>query len=145
MIQKTEVTLLDCPFCGQVDNADSIRLEDDSLSSRPSNRFWIECHSCGARGPEVGSQEEAINGWQRLPFHYAGEELAPCPQCAGTGRWYKTEEQKQAENFTPPYFCDLHGLTGHTANSPVCEKMTREDQMEAGSGPSQAAVGSEIP
>lgn len=129
-IKPTEVKLLDCPFCGQDDNNDSIRLEDDSLlglhGRLVNGYFWIQCHSCGARGPETKSQEEAINAWQRLPFHYAGEELAPCPQCAGTGRWYKTEEQKQAENFKPPYFCDIHGMEGHTANSPMCDRI-RED------------------
>ena len=68
-----------------------------------------------------------------------GEDLSPCPQCAGTGRWYKTEEQKDAENMIPPYFCTIHGLTGHTAESPMCEKMTRDDLIDkagcAGSGP----------
>lgn len=148
-LQKTEVELLDCPFCGQMDNCDSIRMEDDSLDRHPGGYFWIQCHSCGARGPEVKSQEAAINSWQRLPWHYAGEELAPCPQCAGTGRWYKTEEQKDAENMTPPYFCTIHGLTGHTAESPMCEKMTRDDLADkagcTGSGPNPDSPEAGIP
>ena len=86
---KTEVKLLDCPFCGQVDNNDSIRLEDDSLSRFPNNRFWVECHSCWAKGPDESCQEDAIRAWQRFPVHYAGEELTTCDKCAGTGRWYK--------------------------------------------------------
>lgn len=147
-LQKTEVKLLDCPFCGQADNCDSIRMEDDSLDHHPSGYFWIQCHSCGARGPEERSQEKSISSWQREPVHFAGEELAQCPQCAGTGRWFKTEEQKQAENETPPYWCELHGTKGHTANSPMCEQITRDDMREAEASserPAMAASSSESP
>lgn len=93
MINITEVKLLDCPFCGQIDNGDSIRMEDDSLSRYPGNNFWIECHSCQARGPEEKSQEKAISAWQREPVHYAGEDLIPCQKCSGTGRWFKSNEK----------------------------------------------------
>ena len=141
-LQKTEVKLLDCPFCGQVDNNDSIRMEDDSLiqsrNPRAGGWFWIECHSCGARGPEERSQEKAISSWQREPVHFAGEDLAPCPQCAGTGRWYKTEEQKQAENERPPYWCDIHCVEGHTANSPMCEAKTSSERPAKAESPTES-------
>ena len=91
---KTEVKLLDCPFCGQIDNNDSIRLEDATMFVNPSELYWIECHSCSARGPQEKTQERAIEAWQRYPVHYAGEELTTCDKCAGTGQWYKEKRGK---------------------------------------------------
>lgn len=132
----TEIKLLDCPFCGQVDGMESTSIHIETDKVIDAEWFWIKCDSCGAQGPESRSDDGAIAGWNREPLHYAEEELAPCPQCAGTGRWYKTEEQKQAETEMPPYWCDVHGLKGHTANSPMCEKMTRDDLIGGEHAPS---------
>ena len=94
MIQKTEVHLLACPFCGQEDNNDSIRLEDDSLNPHPMGGFWIECHSCGARGPEEKSQEDAIKSWDRKP----AANWDVCAYCDGSGLRHIGEDEKSKQS-----------------------------------------------
>ncbi|QCJ70466.1 hypothetical protein C9446_11760 [Providencia heimbachae] len=50
-----------CPFCG----SENITLESHSYRTW----FYIQCHSCGAKGPEVNDKQTAITAWNKGVAH----------------------------------------------------------------------------
>ncbi|MGO2304348.1 MAG: Lar family restriction alleviation protein [Providencia sp.] len=50
-----------CPFCG----SENITLESHSYRTW----FYIQCHSCGEKGPEVNDKQTAITAWNKGVTH----------------------------------------------------------------------------
>lgn len=65
---------LSCPFCGWISS-------DVKSQQHYGENFWVQCCSCGARGPRERTKAEAINGWQRtFPIRTDGRpEPKPVP------------------------------------------------------------------
>ena len=49
-----------CPFCGQKDQA-HLRVDQQN------GRAWVQCVSCGARGPTAASPDQAEQRWSDRP------------------------------------------------------------------------------
>lgn len=123
-----DLILGDCPFCGQVEGMEStsIHIDSDPLEQKSKRYWWVNCDSCGARGPEEQNEEMAILGWNRIPAHWAGEKLAPCDKCAGSGRWYDENELKES-NMTDTTECRHDCNSDENGRCPICGK-TRNHQ-----------------
>ncbi len=48
-----------CPFCGYVGS------ERDVFQNERTNRSYVQCDACGARGPTDVSEEGAIAHWNQ--------------------------------------------------------------------------------
>lgn len=57
----TEQQLKPCPFCGNDDMTVFNGRQIDPLA--PCWTSMVECLKCFAKGPEVGSKDLAIKGW----------------------------------------------------------------------------------
>lgn len=38
----------------------------------------------------------------------------------------------EEERMKPPYYCEIHGVKGHTANSPMCDSMKKKEGYQTG-------------
>ena len=58
----------DCPFCGEVDNGNgTLAIMETNPSGLMGNERWfIECHSCGGRGPDTSSLITAVDMWNEV-------------------------------------------------------------------------------
>ncbi|MDL9982959.1 Lar family restriction alleviation protein [Providencia rettgeri] len=52
--------LRQCPFCGGED----LTIESHSYRTW----FYVRCHSCGLKGPEVNDKETALTVWNSMRF-----------------------------------------------------------------------------
>jgi Lar family restriction alleviation protein len=62
---QAENELAKCPFCGNTRKEEfAIHITDMSIGDTAFNRINV-CCSCGARGPDGETKEEAIAAWNR--------------------------------------------------------------------------------
>ena len=81
-----DATYNSCPFCGQIDNGESLQMMETNPSEiMGRERFYIECKACAARGPDDSSLTGALEGWNRVPSDWRGGVLVDCGDCGGTG------------------------------------------------------------
>lgn len=52
---KEKLQIRNCPFC----SSDSCEVN----SFVDSDRYYVECNSCGAKGPNIDSEKQAILDW----------------------------------------------------------------------------------
>lgn len=65
----------ECPFCGQTDRegdpdteiASIVLMESNESEIMGQEHWYVECKSCGARGPESPTPALAVEGWKREP------------------------------------------------------------------------------
>lgn len=72
-MERSEVELLPCPFCGDAEHleTDSASIEyldvdesgDEELEQMPTEAWFVTCGACGAQGPQGDTPEEAERAW----------------------------------------------------------------------------------
>ena len=55
----------ECPSCGNI-HADIIKVYLDSNDVYPKEFFYVSCPVCHMRGPEMESNEMAVEQWNKL-------------------------------------------------------------------------------